>query len=104
MQVVPLQPVPNQALQVQLANQPVGITLQQTAYGLFINIYLNSTLVVGGVWCQNLNRIVRDAYLGLVGDLAFIDTQGNADPDYTGLGGSTARFQLMYLTEAELEQ
>lgn len=41
-----------------------------------------------------MNLIVRSAYLGFIGDLAFIDTQGTSDPIYAGLG---TRFQLVYL-------
>ena len=33
------------------------------------------------------NKLVREAYLGFTGDLFFVDTQGNDNPDYTGLDG-----------------
>ena len=45
------------------------------------------------------NRIVRDTYLGFLGDLAFFDLQGEDDPYYTGLGD---RWVLGYLTTADL--
>ena len=99
MLVVPLQPVPNQTLQVQLGNQPVVLDVRQTLYGLSMDVYVGAELVVGGVLCQNLNRIVRYAYLGFVGDLAFADLQGSDDPVYTGFG---ARFVLLYFEEGEL--
>lgn len=47
---------------------------------VFINLYLNSSLVVGGVICLNNTRIVRNTYFGFIGDLSFYDTQGNYDP------------------------
>ncbi len=48
---------------------------------VFLDLYLNeTTLVVGGVPCLNDVRIVRNAYLGFIGDLAVIDTEGNEDP------------------------
>lgn len=99
MLVVPLEAVPRQTLQVQLENQPFTLTIAQNAYGLFMDVYLADALVIGGVLCENLNRIVRSAYLGVVGDFIFIDTAGTDDPIYTGLG---ARFQLGYVTAAEV--
>lgn len=101
MQEVPLAALPAQKLSVTLGDQIVGISVYQKFYGLFIDVYVGGTLVIGGVICQNLNRIVRDAYFGFVGDLCFIDTQGTDDPDYTGLG---TRFLLAYLDAADLEQ
>ncbi len=47
---------------------------------VFLDLYVDGALVVGGAPCLNGVRIVRDAYLGFVGDLAVIDTTGNADP------------------------
>lgn len=40
----------------------------------------DAELVVGGVIAHHATRIVRDTYLGFVGDLAFYDTQGSEDP------------------------
>lgn len=99
MQTVPLQPLPNQTLQVQLNGQPCLLSVYQTAYALFIDVYVGPTLIVGGVICQNLNRVVRGAYLGFVGDFTFYDAQGAEDPVYTGLG---SRFSLVYLEPADL--
>lgn len=100
MQVIPLEAVPRQSLQVQLAGQPITLTVYQLAYGLFVDVYLADALVLGGVIAENLNRIVRSAYLGIVGDFIFVDQGGTSDPVYTGLGD---RFQLCYLTQAEVE-
>jgi hypothetical protein len=99
MMIIPIQPLANQSLQVQLANQPCTIQLTQTAFGLFCNLYISSTLIIGGVLCENLNRIVRSLYLGFVGDLVFNDLQGSNDPIYQGLG---SRYQLVYLKASDL--
>ena len=102
MQIVPLQPIPNQTLQVQLGGQACILNIYQTAFALFCDIYVGNSLVVAGVICLNLNRIVRSLYLGFIGDLAFFDTvgaQNPQDPIYTGLG---SRFQLIYLTPSDL--
>lgn len=99
MLIVPLQPVPSQIVSVLLANQPCQIEVMQKSTGMFLNLSVNNSLIIGGVICENLNRIVRNAYLGFIGDLAFIDNEGTSDPDYTGLG---SRFDLAYLEAAEL--
>ena len=101
-QVVPLQSIPYQTLQVQLNGQACTLNVQQMAYGLFMTVYIGSVLIVASVICQNLNRIVRSIYLGFLGDFAFLDTQGTNNPDYTGLGGGGARYQLFYLSPSDL--
>lgn len=98
MQLVPLQPIPNQKVTVQLADQTVQIVIRQKSTGLFMDLYLNDALILAGVICQDRNRIVRSTYLGFVGDLTFIDNQGTTDPVYSGLG---TRYSLAYLEEGE---
>lgn len=100
MELIPLQAVPNQALTVNLEGQVTQINIYQKALGLFVDVYVDNILIIGGVIAENLNRIVRSIYLGFIGDLAFIDTQGTTDPVYTGLG---SRYSLAYITAAELE-
>lgn len=97
MQQVALQPVPNQSFQVQLGSQGCIINLYQLAYGMFMDMTANGVPILAGQTCENLNRLVRGAYLGFVGNLTFVDTQGGSsptDPVYTGLG---TRYQLIYL-------
>lgn len=99
MLAIPLQPIPNQMTQVQLGNQSCTLAIYQLAYGLFMDVYVGPTLIIAGVICQNLNRIVRSRYLGFQGDFTFLDTQGIANPVYSGLGD---RWVLVYLEESEL--
>ena len=98
-QIIPTQPIPNQSLQVQLDNQACSLSIYQQAYGLYVDVYVNNALIIAGVLAENLNRIVRSLYLGFVGDFIFVDVEGSTDPVYTGLG---ARYQLVYLAEADL--
>lgn len=102
MQVIPLQPIPNQTLQVQIEGQACTLDVFQTTFGLFMTVAIGDTVIIATVLCENLNRIVRSAYLGFDGDFSFIDTQGTSDPVYTGLGGADAQYQLLYLTAAEI--
>lgn len=100
MLTIPLQPIPAQDFTVILDTQTVGITLRQLATGLFMNVVSNGVEIVGLVICENLNRIVRDLYLGFSGDFVFYDTTGAGnDPDYTGLGTT---FALIYLEPSDL--
>ena len=98
MLIIPLNAVPSQTLTTNLAGQISQINVYQKFFGLFVDLYVNNVLVIGGVVAEDRNRIVRSIYLGFDGDLAFADTQGTDDPDYTGLG---ARFQFAYLTAVE---
>lgn len=91
---IPLQPIPNQTLNVGLGGQNCKLNVFQKGVHLFMDVYVNNGLIVAGALCLDRNRIVRSAYLGFISDLIFVDTQGTSDPDYTGLG---SRYQLLYL-------
>lgn len=91
--IVPLQATQNQTVQAYLGGQNCTIRCYQLRYGFFVDLYLNNVIVRRGMEALNLNRIVRDKYLGFVGDLFFYDTQGDFDPQYSGVG---SRFLLMY--------
>ena len=99
MVIIPLQAAPSQVLTVELDSQVCEIKIYQKFYGLFLDLYVNNALIIGGVLCENLNRIVRSAYLGFTGDLMFIDNQGSSDPTYKGLGD---RYSLAYLEASDL--
>jgi hypothetical protein len=94
MQVIPLTATPSQSISALLAGQLVSIFVYQKRYGMFCDVYVSGTLLIGGVACMNLVKIIRSAYLGFIGDLCFYDTQGTSDPTYDGLGG---RYVLLYL-------
>ena len=96
---VPLQAVPNQSLNPSLGGQAVQLNLYQKSTGLFCDVLVSNVAVVTGALCENLNRLVRDAYLNFSGDLVFMDTQGLDDPVYSGLG---TRWLLFYLTASDL--
>lgn len=99
MLIVPTQATPSQTLATSLANQNVRLNIYQRFFGLFMDVLVNETRVIGGVVCRNLDLIVRDAYLGFSGDFVWLDNEGVNDPIYTGLG---SRFSLCYVTAAEV--
>jgi hypothetical protein len=113
--VVPLAAVASQTLTVTLSNQacridvfgkqiyvpqdPIGgIATDPPVYVLvapvFLDLYVNNVLIIGGVLCLNEVKIVRNTYLGFIGDLYFYDTLGlGVDPLVEGLG---QRWVLLY--------
>jgi hypothetical protein len=105
--IIPIVPVNSQTLTATLGNQAVRVDLYtkhlqvpvhppgsivtnppifEEVDPLFLNLYLNDALILGGVLCLNNVGIVRNRYFGFVGDLAFTDLQGDEDPRVSGLG------------------
>lgn len=105
MQIIPVQPVPSQTLTVTLGGQNVQLNIyQMNEHGLFMDVFMNGVSLPSGVLCQQANRIIRDAYWGFPGDLAWFDTENVAAPSppyYTGIG---SRWALAYLTPADLAE
>ena len=99
MQIIPLADVYSQALNVSLGGQSCTINVYTKSTGLYLDLYVLDSLIIGGVVCQNLNLIVRSSYLGFIGDLMFEDTQGVNDPSSPGLG---TRYLLCYIEPSDL--
>lgn len=99
MQIIPIKALPNQAVTVTLAGQNCQVNIYQKLYGLFLDLYVNNTLVIAGALALDRNLLVRSAYLGFVGDLTFVDKQGTSDPTYDGLN---SRYFLAYIAQSEL--
>lgn len=100
MQVIPLTPTPSQSLTVLLGGQNVGLVLRQRSTGLYADITLNGKLIYAGVICQDRTLLVNRPYLGMKGDLVFVDQQGKTDsgPTYDGLG---SRYVLYWIEPGE---
>lgn len=101
-QIIPLTDTPAQTVVVTLSQQACRINVYTKSINVpiqppgmiptdpnpvyenqnpvFLDLYLNDALILGGVICRNEARIVRNAYFGFAGDLSFIDTRGDADP------------------------
>lgn len=101
MLIIPLQAVPSQTISVALNGQSCQIDIYQKNTGVYCNLYVNNSLIIGGVICENLNWIVRSDYLGFLGDLFFEDILGDDDPDYTGFG---SRFIFCYAEPVDIGQ
>ena len=94
-QIIPLAAVASQTLNVQLGSQQCVINLYQKSTGLFFDLVVNGVQIVTAMLCLDRMGLVRQSYLGFIGNLAFVDTQGATVPYYTGLG---SRYILVYYT------
>ena len=99
MQAIPLQPVAAQSLQVTLDNQLCLISVYAKNQCMFFDLAVNGVQIASAVECSSFVTLVPTAYLGFSGWLLFVDTQGNDDPMYTGLG---TRWILLYIDSADV--
>lgn len=93
MQIVPLDAVASQSLTASLGGQQCAINVYQKSTGMFFDLSIGGVAVVTAMLCMDRVGLVQQPYLGFVGQLAFVDTQGTSDPEYTGLG---SRYILTY--------
>lgn len=97
---VPLAAVPAQTLNTVLASQNCQISVYTKTTGIYLDLTVNGVAITTCVRCVVGARLLLDrAYLGFIGDLEFVDTQGQDDPSYTGLG---SRWLLIYLEASDL--
>ena len=107
MLIIPIQPVPSQQVATNLAGQACTINVRQMGAAVYVDLFVNDAVIITEVIAEDANPIVRLAYLGFIGDLAFFDTQPvttakgpvYSDPVYTGLG---SRFLLAYLSPSDI--
>lgn len=88
-----------QTINVTLAEQRCVMRLVQRDSGIYIDLTVNDIVILQGVPCWYANKIVRYSYLGFVGDLVFLDNEGQSDPQWDGLG---KRYPFYYLEESDL--
>jgi hypothetical protein len=98
MLIVPLQPLASQVVQVMLGGQACTIAVYSKGGSLFADITVAGVALRTAQLCLNGVLLVRFTYFGFVGDLVFVDLQGDTDPLYTGLG---TRYVLVYLAPAD---
>ena len=98
MQIIPLAAIASQRLSVVLNGQVCQISVYQRSTGVYLDLYSNGVPIIVGSRCPDRAKLVRQPYLGFSGDVAFLDTQGNDDPDFTGFN---SRYYLIYLPPDE---
>ncbi len=99
MQIIPIQDVPSQNFTINLSGQQTQINIYTRVTGLYCDVFVNNSLIIGGVLCLNLAKIVQNTYLGFIGDLIWQDTQGDTAPHSPGLG---TRYIFYYLSLTDL--
>jgi hypothetical protein len=62
---------------------------------LYCDLAIDGVTLWSSVPCLNCRLIDSYPYLGFIGHLAFDDSLGSNDPDYTGIGPG-GRFALLY--------
>lgn len=98
---IPIQATPSQSLSSVLGGQNCQINIYQKSTGMFLDLFVSNSPIILSTICLDRVKMVRETYLGFIGDLVFADTQGTSDPFYTGLG---SRFVLLYLEANDLTQ
>ncbi len=99
MKQVPLAAVPSQSFGITLGGQNCTLSVYQKTTGLYFDLTAGGVPVSTTVRCLNEARLCEDRQYLFTGDFLFFDTQGDSDPDYTGLG---SRFVLVFLEAADL--
>ena len=112
MQVIPLTAVPSQLVSPVLNGQSTSISIYQLGFppnqDLYCDIVANGAPIINCRKCRAYSGSATEApafmllnarYQGFDGDFLFIDTQGDEDPRYAGLG---TRWVLIYFTPADL--
>jgi len=94
MNIIPLIVAQSQNLSILLGGQNCQITVSQKGDYMYLSLAVNNSPIVDNIICRNLVKLVRYTAPAFIGNLAFIDTQGEDDPNYLGLG---SRFNLVYL-------
>jgi len=97
---IPLIAAPAQTQSISLSKQNCKLSVYQRGDALYCDLTVNGAPVLATKICRNRIRLMLGAeYRPFVGDLVFVDTQGDSQPHYTGLDG---RFVLLYLEATEV--
>lgn len=95
---IPIPAKPALSFAVTLGGQRCNIKIRQLTTGVYMDVAIGTVSIVSTAICLDRVRVIRYKYLGFIGDLMFVDTQGKTDPDYTGFG---SRYQLVYVEAAD---
>ena len=94
-QYIPLTATPSQRCTVNLAGQLCVVQVDQKySGGVFLSLTANGKPIITSRMCRDRVGLIRSQYLPFVGNLAFVDTQGDNDPDWSGFG---TRYKLAYI-------
>lgn len=105
MQEIPLRATGNQTLQVVLEGQNCSLRLYTRSLSdgvetLFCDLSIDQDPVFYGCPCLDGLPMPLYAWLGMTGQLVFIDMEGDEAPRWSGLG---SRWKLLYMSPAEAD-
>lgn len=105
MQEIPLRATGNQTLQVVLEGQNCSLrlytrNLSDGVETLFCDLSIDQDPVFYGCPCLDGLPMPLYAWLGMTGQLVFIDMEGDEAPRWSGLG---SRWKLLYMSPAEAD-
>lgn len=98
MRRIPVEAVPSQHLNIVLGQQNCELLIYQKSGLVYVDVTVSGKTIIAASLARNRVRLVRGKYLGFVGNLMFVDTQGHDDPVYSGFSN---RWILIYLEEHE---
>lgn len=103
MQEIPLRATGNQTLQVVLEGQNCSLRLYTRSLSdgvetLFCDLSIDQDPVFYGCPCLDGLPMPLYTWLGMTGQLVFIDMEGDEAPHWSGLG---SRWKLLYMSPAE---
>lgn len=96
--VVNLKAIPNQLVSTVLNGKSVVIEAIQRGDFMAAKVTIDGVLKESGAICANGLDLLQNCASELQGSLSFIDTVGDSDPTYTGLGD---RYQLAFVPTQE---
>ncbi len=98
MQEIPIKAVAAQNFYVIINEQICSINIYTRGNYLYFDLAVNNASITRCTICRNIAKLVKQDYLGFNQNFIFLDTQGETDPFYTGLG---TRYKLFYLDAEE---
>lgn len=98
MLLIPLKPVANQTTTVMLGGQVIRVAIREMTTGVYLTAWLDNVIVQSGILCVDRARMMNSNYDRFVGGFMFMDSQGAANPETSGIG---TRWNLYYLESGE---
>lgn len=91
---IPLSKDPNQTFITELNGKICEFEIVSRYGYTFMNLTVDGNVQFNGIICQNRTNLLQYKHYTLQGELMFIDTQGNNDPEADGFG---ERYFLIYV-------
>lgn len=93
MREIPLEAIPYQTLSFMLEDKSVQVSVRQLGTSLYTSLWIDGEPITSLVRATNGGRICAYPTSAIDTDLRWIDTVGDSDPQYDGLG---TRWRMVY--------